>query len=297
MTQFSRYRPLVGKLGSQAAAAAAAAWASQAASPLDARLGLPAARLLLDAAPTPADVSPDSAWRRALAGLAEGHAAADGTDRPLRTPGGQWRDVYHPLVVHLYLRSFARVQPMIAPDDAEACQPLMMQAAAALAESPETGTISFQLWRALCAFEVAQRQALPTVSIESQVDRLVNRDDRAYPVEALHAQDDAEPLDFWTYRELAGLHALGRLAGLAGLASWQARVAEVAAFHLAHTQPDYTTYEPWGLFAFAGSPQTALFAEQQLHDATTHLGQSGPAAGLMVALLLADSFDAMMPRD
>src|SRR5690606_9803795 len=121
-------------------------------------------------------------------------------------------------------------------------------------------------------------------------------DDDGRPAEALHGHDANEPLDFWTYRELAGLHALARLAAMPGRSSrpdWQARVAQIAAFHLDHTQPDYTTYEPWALFAFAGSPHTALFAEQQLHDATTHLGQSGGSAAVMVALLLADAFDAM----
>jgi hypothetical protein len=108
----------------------------------------------------------------------------------------------------------------------------------------------------------------------------------------LCAYDPEESPDAWTYRELTGLHALANLALRRRNSNWSQCVQEVAAYHLEHTQPDFTTYEPWALFAFAWSQRTASFAEQQIHDAQTHLAGTAAgdaSAGIVPGLLLADA--------
>src|SRR5690606_33037121 len=101
-----------------------------------------------------------------------------------------------------------------------------------------------------------------------------------------------ESPDTWTYRELTGLHALANLALLRRNTAWARRVKEIAGYHLEHTQPDFTTYEPWALFAFGWTPATSDFAQQQLHDVQTHLA-SGGVDLTAAALLLADADWAM----
>lgn len=110
----------------------------------------------------------------------------------------------------------------------------------------------------------------------------------------LHEQSLDDALDGWTFRELVGLHAAVHLALLAeSPAAWLERVASVCDYHQQHTQPDYTTYQPWGIAAFAMRSETAWFAEQQLHDATTQVHVEGGGAGLVPALLLVDAADQL----
>ncbi|MEM6551840.1 MAG: hypothetical protein AAF750_06910 [Planctomycetota bacterium] len=106
---------------------------------------------------------------------------------------------------------------------------------------------------------------------------------------ALHHLGLDDLLDAWTYRELAGLHGLDLLARRETRGDWSAAAARVAVFHQGHTQPDYTTYQPWGLAAFASVAETGWFAEQQLHDVETHLAVEGGPGAAVVALLLTDA--------
>jgi hypothetical protein len=105
----------------------------------------------------------------------------------------------------------------------------------------------------------------------------------------LHSLDVSTNLDTFVYDELAALHALGALT--ARLPEPEARAAAAAAarcaaYHVANTQPDNTTHEPWGLAVFAVRAATAPFAEQQLHDARTLVARrAGPAPGLLAGLL------------
>ncbi|MEM6458641.1 MAG: hypothetical protein AAF710_04550 [Planctomycetota bacterium] len=108
----------------------------------------------------------------------------------------------------------------------------------------------------------------------------------------LHPQSFDETPDHWTYRELAGLHALGALIESAGTDApgrWRQRAEEIAVYHQHHTQPDYTTYQPWALAVFFSYAETRPFAEQQLHDTQTHLQIEGGPGALLPALLLADA--------
>ena len=111
----------------------------------------------------------------------------------------------------------------------------------------------------------------------------------------VHEQTLNDAPEDWTYRDLAALHAvfcvgLAKLQGEAPAADgWLERCQKAARFHLNHTQPDYTTYQPWGLPVFLLEADTAFFAEQQLHDVQSHLHLSGPGCALVPGLLLADS--------
>lgn len=103
-------------------------------------------------------------------------------------------------------------------------------------------------------------------------------------------------IDSWTYYELVGLHGLHLVSLIDDDATLTKRVRLAAEYHLGHTQPDYTTYQPWGLAAFASDPMTAVFAEQQLHDVATHLNIEGAGGAVIPALLLADAAATMQGR-
>ncbi len=106
----------------------------------------------------------------------------------------------------------------------------------------------------------------------------------------LHAMASDDTPDTWVYRELVGIHgAFGTF--VANSYDEPGEIARRAArYHLHHTQPDYTTYQPWALAAFLWFPETVSFAEQQLHDVQTHLSIEGAAGALVPGLLLADAY-------
>ena len=111
----------------------------------------------------------------------------------------------------------------------------------------------------------------------------------------LRPQSSDESPDHWTYRELTGLHALQAIASGSSLddetrAALRGRIAGVARYHQQHTQPDYTTYQPWAVSAFLSEPATTWFAEQQLHDVQTHLAIEGGGGAVLPALLLASAY-------
>ncbi len=113
---------------------------------------------------------------------------------------------------------------------------------------------------------------------------------------ALHVQDVDDGLDHWTYCELVALHAWDALTRRHGSQAGRDRVAAAARFHQGHTQPDYTTYQPWALAAFLEADDTAAFAEQQLHDVRHHLAIEGGAGAVVVALLLSDAYASWMAK-
>lgn len=110
----------------------------------------------------------------------------------------------------------------------------------------------------------------------------------------IHPQTLEDAPEDWTYRDLAALHALFHVALLRPeQGAWLRRVQSAVLYHLDHTQPDYTTYQPWGLGAFAWFPETMPFADQQIHDVTAHLSIQGAAGALLPGLLLADAFSQL----
>lgn len=189
-------------------------------------------------------------------------ARGDRLNPPPTDPGtdfvdghGHSRPVYRCLAFHLYARAGCPTRP---------------------AEWPPTDDVSLRLWRQVVA---------PTLDGVREIEAVVGAHDSS-----LHARALDDPLDFWTYRELVGLHALHLLAQRHQRGDWGTRIAQVTAYHQDHTQPDYTTYQPWGLAAFLSNPETTWFAEQQLHDVETHLRTEGGPGALLPALLLADAF-------
>jgi hypothetical protein len=77
-------------------------------------------------------------------------------------------------------------------------------------------------------------------------------------------------LEVWTECELSALHALARLVRLRPNPARLARLEELRAWHMEHTQPDNATNRPWALHVFArgGDPESALYAETLLHNVT-----------------------------
>lgn len=267
--------------------------------------GVPAALLLLE---DRAELHPFLAdGFRALA--RDGRATAAGQLPELRDPVGHGRDVYHPLVLHLHLAAFARLYETLPVSLWSVCEDALgdaclgARAVEAFADVPPPAErTAMVLWQALCLLEQAQLASrdVEIELVESVVHQIIARPG---PGGALHERAAGgareESLDAWTYRELAGLHALTNLALARRNRAWAARVEEIALYHLENTQPDNTTNEPWALAAFVWSPRTRSFAEQQLHD-TTAQGQGGSEGlGAVAALLLADAghaLEAFEPR-
>ncbi len=224
----------------------------------------------------------------------------------LRDPSGEARDVYLPLTLHLHLAAYAHRFERLSPAAWAACDDALpdalaltdaAQACADYAPAPPLRTLT--LWRALCIaqwavlsrrdvdLELADAIVQPIVLDPGPEGSLHPR----FPYDAVGPGSREASLDVWTYRELSGLHALASLALLRRNRAWARRVEEVAQHHARLTQPDYTTSQPWGLFAFVWSAGTSHFAEQQLHDATSYGSAQGPAGevGLVAGLLLADA--------
>jgi hypothetical protein len=75
----------------------------------------------------------------------------------------------------------------------------------------------------------------------------------------------------WWFAELAILHAAASYAVQAEDRALAAAVARAGEMHLAQTQPDHATNQPWGLFAFIWNPKTRGLADQVLHAAEVNL--------------------------
>lgn len=249
---FSRYTRLMSSLAREGLNAADAAPMRADAPGHPARLGIPAARALLD---------PDASNGRSLEAL---QAALNSNETRYNDTLGFTRPVYHPLLMHLWLRC--------GPNDAHA---------PAGHASAGPGAPHLSLWWALCDYQSdapeAAREKTDAVTVSPGEDG------------ALHPRGLDDQLDAWTWRELAGLHALTWLAELDDNDRWRQRVREIAEHHQRATQPDYTTYQPWGIAAFVLTPGTLMFADQQMHDARTNLHLEGGGAGLLPGLLLADA--------
>jgi hypothetical protein len=89
------------------------------------------------------------------------------------------------------------------------------------------------------------------------------------PAGHLHPLTPDTLLDAFVYDELTALHAAYRSALRLRDPQKITQCRRIVEYHVANTQPDHTTAEPWALAAFAALDHTHTFAEQQLHDATT----------------------------
>ena len=89
------------------------------------------------------------------------------------------------------------------------------------------------------------------------------------------------------YHELLILHAVAAAGMQSGDADLITAAKRNAAWHLAETQPDHATNQPWGLLAFLLDPATFSLADGLLHNAAAQ-----PAAGgwsLLTLMLLGDA--------
>jgi hypothetical protein len=89
------------------------------------------------------------------------------------------------------------------------------------------------------------------------------------------------PETFW-FHELTILHAAASYAVQSEDRTLAAAVARNTEFHLAETQPDHATAQPWALFPFIWNPKTRMLADQVLHTVSVQ----HPAAGDGVSLIL-----------
>jgi hypothetical protein len=83
----------------------------------------------------------------------------------------------------------------------------------------------------------------------------------------LATNNSINPETTW-YHELCILHAAAGYSVRAEDRNTARAVARAGEFHLAETQPDHATSQPWGLFAFIWNPQTRSLADQLLHTAS-----------------------------
>lgn len=253
--------------------------------------GAPAVLLLAD---EPTLYSALAGGFTALAALAQ--RAGDLGYIRLRDQAGHTRDVYYPFVAHLHLAAFRKRYESLPVSVWGACEDAVLPIVEPLrlAENftstpPPAALSALVLWCSLCLFEEADvlSRDVDAEFVDSVVHSVIRRPGTDG---ALAPQGADESPDAWTYHELVGLHALANLALLRNDKDWAARVREIAQHHLAVTQPDHFTNQPWGVFAFAWNDSTRSFADQQVHDATAHAAMAGDGGlSVMAAMLLADS--------
>jgi hypothetical protein len=247
-------------------------------------LAAPAALMLLGDRAIPYECFSESAER-----LAQATALTDGA--------GQSRDVYFPLAMHLHLLALENCETMPQPHHASTVASAqkvwawLTASASEVQSGPQDAAMA--LWRSLCQYDAAPfcSDSLVT-ALPAAVDVVLRAPG---PGGSLHPMAADQSLDAWTYQELTGLHALTHLALRQRNLPWLSRVQETAIYHLENTQPDHTTNQPWGLPAFLLWEKTAMFGQQQIHDATAHgLGaadgrEKGGEVDVVTGPLLADA--------
>ena len=268
-SQFSRYRALLSQ-SAQSALEATAGAMGDAPSPGALAVVVPVVR--------------GESAVKALGALAHGPGR-------LTTLTGQSRPVYLPLAAHLARDALAKEKSRQGGgEQADVARLAQMLESEAISRQ----TVSLVLWQSLCVMEAAallDDRAMHDAAA-ARVDAVLADAPAASDASGagpLHAQRSEDQLDHWTYRELSGLHALANLAHHADRDDWWQAVHRIVLFHLEHTQPDYTTCEPWGVHAFLRWPETVVFADQQLHDTQTNMTLEGASAALLPALLLSDA--------
>lgn len=255
-------------------------------------MAVPAAQVMLG------DAVAEDALVAGCKRLAELAGASLNAGKPvmLRAADGHGRVMYHPFALHLYLAAFRQRYEQLSDAAWSACEEWLTPAVTTSRyvesfadQPPAMDQAATVLWHALCVYEHGLLMSRDTDIewVDSVVHGIVDQQGRG---QSLLPQGNDVAIDVWMFQEMVALHALTNLALLARRQAWSARVAEVAAYHVEHFQPDYTTTQPWGLMAFVWTNRTS-YADQQMHDAQTN-GEMGQVS-LVSALLLADAAKSM----
>ncbi len=91
----------------------------------------------------------------------------------------------------------------------------------------------------------------------------------------------------WWYHELVLLHAAASYAVQTEDKTVAAAVLRATRWHMAETQTDHATTQPWGVFAFLWNQETRAMGEEMIHAAQT-LGTAG-----ISQILLADALTCL----
>jgi hypothetical protein len=292
---FDRYAQIIGRLLSPAAEAGMAflAVAEDDVQRVQAERGIVFPRFLLDPA-----------------AAAEAHAAAEPVERLIALAAApealQWvvvvdrlghqRPLYRPLLVYCWLQAFRAGYETLPRDQfgrwEEATRAWCDEMERRLAEFawPQTAIPALRgaqaaevCWCAL-ALHVAGKVFIRDAWTDLAGDvfgRLVKR--QRHSGAFLEAESSDNP-ETWGFAELAILHAAASYAVQAEDRAAAAAVARAGAFHLAETQPDHATNQPWALFAFIWNPKTRGLADQVLHAA-----QAAGSESAITLMLLADA--------
>jgi hypothetical protein len=105
------------------------------------------------------------------------------------------------------------------------------------------------------------------------------------PSGAFVAPDPAAHPEITWYHELAILHAAASFAVQAEDRTVAAAVRRATEYHLAETQPDHATTQPFGLFAFIWNSNTQTLADAMLHNVALQLRQPEGADAVSLILL------------
>ncbi len=211
---------------------------------------------------------------------------------------GHHRPVYRPLLVYCWLQAFRLSYETLPRGEfgrwEEGLRPWCDLLEAELGEinwgfaglpASRGGVASEAAWTALAlhvAGKVYVRDAWTDLASDT-FGRLTRGQQPSGAFLQASPADNPEPN---AYHEFTILHAAASYAVQAEDRTLAAAVAKAAAYHVAETQPDHATEQPWALFPFIWSPPARPLADQLLHAAT--LSQPGGAEGVPL-MLLADA--------
>lgn len=166
----------------------------------------------------------------------------------------------------------------------------------AIEESADQTAIVRPLWH-LWLLLLSERELALPANEEIRVQLWTRAFRRQSPAGHLHPLTPDTLLDSFVYDELCAIHAAYPIAQSMGDPAMLEQVRRAVRWHVENTQPDNTTHEPWALAAFAALDETGTFAEQQLHDAVTHLNAHQPQPANPHLIIPALLHNALMTFD
>lgn len=209
---------------------------------------------------------------------------------------GHSRPVYVPFMVQLLQRAVQAHRETLPEEPRRILSQTLVQTTRNLAldEAFSRADTAIVLWKALCHLALHPMSEDPLSHKHDSADQAEQMIDRIIALpgreRALHTFDENEQLlDTWWFNELTGLHALTNATLLRIRPTWRDRVHGIALHHLDNIQADHVTSQPWGLAAYLQRPDTAVFGEQQMHEATTGMFSPFSKSTVLPGLLMADA--------